>query len=93
MFSQVLRKMEEMAGKGRIGKNGRIPPIPSLLSLLSFLSMMVLMVIFVTCSNSPVEEDNQDKEAPDLEKILKDMVLIPAGEFLTCLRPQADGQF
>jgi len=36
------------------------------------------MVLCVACSNSPVEEDEQD----DLEKILKDMVLIPAGEFL-----------
>jgi formylglycine-generating enzyme required for sulfatase activity len=43
---------------------------------------MVLMVLSVACSDSPVEEYNQDKEAPDLERILKDMVLIPAGEFL-----------
>jgi len=50
--------------------------------ILSFLPIMVLMVICVACSDSPVEEDNQDEEAPDLEKIVKDMVLIPAGEFL-----------
>jgi len=43
---------------------------------------MVLMVLCVACSNSPVSEDEQDKETPDMEKILKDMVLIPAGEFL-----------
>jgi len=46
------------------------------------IAMMVLMVICVACSNSTVDENEQDKETPDLEKILKDMVLIPAGEFL-----------
>ena len=46
------------------------------------IAMTMLMFTCMACGNSPVEEDNQDKEAPDLEKILKDMVLIPAGEFL-----------
>ena len=46
------------------------------------LTMMALMVICAACSNSPVEEDNQDKEALDLEQLTKDMVLIPAGEFV-----------
>ena len=42
-----------------------------------------LMVICMACGNSPVEEDNQEKiKTPDLEEILRDMVLIPAGEFL-----------
>lgn len=45
------------------------------------IAMMVLMVLFAACSNSPVEE-NDHKEAPDLDKILKDMVFIPAGELL-----------
>ena len=46
------------------------------------ITIMILMVICVACSNSPVESDNQNKEYLDFEKILKDMVLIPAGDFL-----------
>ena len=46
------------------------------------IAIMILMVTFAACSNSPTSEDEQDKEAPDLGKILKDMVLIPAGEFM-----------
>ena len=46
------------------------------------IAIMVLMITFVACSNSPISEDEQDKEAPDLGKILKDMVFIPAGEFM-----------
>ena len=57
--------------KARGGKEGKNFP-------LFFLSIAVLMVLCVACSDSPVEENNQDQEVPDLEKILKDMVLIPA---------------
>jgi len=41
-----------------------------------------LMVTCAACSNSPTSEDEQDKEAPDLGKFLKDMALIPAGDFM-----------
>jgi len=44
------------------------------------IAMTVLMIICMACSNSPIEDQNE--ETPDLENILKDMVLIPAGEFL-----------
>ena len=40
------------------------------------------MITCAACSNSPTSEDEQDKEAPDLGKFLKDMALIPAGDFM-----------
>ena len=81
MSNQILR-INAGEKERREGKE-TFPPFYPLLPLHVLLSMTVLMVICVACSNSPVEEENnQDKEAPDLEKILKDMVLIPAGEFL-----------
>jgi len=86
MFNQILRIKE--SGDRKEGKERKEPLLTasfsplSILSIHSLLSMMVLMILCVACSNSPVEEDNQGKETPDLEKILKDMVLIPAGEFL-----------
>ena len=50
------------------------------------------MVICVACSNSPTSEDEQDKEVPDLGKILKDMVFIPAGDFMMG-SPEGEGAF
>ena len=42
-----------------------------------------LIGIYAACDKSPVEDDSKpDANQPNLEAILKDMVLIPAGEFL-----------
>jgi len=43
-----------------------------------FFFTITALVSICGCSDAPVEEDNQDKQIPDL----KDMVFIPAGEFL-----------
>ena len=56
------------------------------------IAIMVLMVTCAACSNSPTSEDEQDKEAPDLGKILKDMALIPAGDFMMG-SPEGEGAF
>ena len=56
------------------------------------IAIMVLMVTCAACSNSPISEDEQDKESPDLGKILKDMALIPAGDFLMG-SPEGEGAF
>ena len=45
------------------------------------IAMMLLMLFCVACSDSSVEEDNQDKEVLDLGKLLKDMVFISACNF------------
>lgn len=50
------------------------------------------MVICAACSNSPISEDEQDKESPDLGKILKDMALIPAGDFMMG-SPEGEGAY
>jgi len=97
MFNQILRiKAREKEGKraqahGREGKE-TFPPFHPFLPFPAFLSTMVLMFICMACSNSSVEEDEQYKEAPDLGKILKDMALIPAGEFLMG-SPEGEGAF
>ena len=54
------------------------------------IAIMVLMVICAACSNSPTSEDEQ--ESPDLGKILKDMALIPAGDFMMG-SPEGEGAF
>ena len=56
------------------------------------IAIMVLMAICAACSNSPTSEDEQDKESPDLGKILKDMALIPAGDFMMG-SPEGEGAF
>jgi formylglycine-generating enzyme required for sulfatase activity len=87
MFNQILRRKESGERKEPLLTASFSP-----LSILFFLSIPVLMFIFVACSNSPVEEDDRDKKEPDLEKILKDMALIPAGEFLMG-SPEDEGAF
>ena len=56
------------------------------------IAIMVLMITCAACSNSPTSEDEQDKEVPDLGKILKDMVFIPAGDFMMG-SPEGEGAF
>jgi len=46
-----------------------------------FIIIISLIGIFAACGKSPLEDDSENDQ-PNLEAILKDMVLIPAGEFL-----------
>jgi len=57
------------------------------ITLCLLIVMVGLMGVYLASCSSSVEDEEQKQnlEQPDLEVLLKDVVLIPAGEFLTCL--------